>query len=94
MRKERAKAGSHLNVFKRLVRMRKNKKVLQDGTTEVLAEDNLLIIKREISEVAQLFVVLNFGNEDQEIALSDYFTIIKRSVSATVVSDNLVIRQG
>ena len=94
MKTERATAGSHLNVFKRLIRMRKNNKVLQDGNTEVLADDNLLIIKREIPHTAQLFVVLNFGRNDQEIALGDYFTTIKRFVNARVVSDNSGIRQG
>lgn len=94
VKKERATAGSHLNVFKRLVQMRKNNKVLQEGNTEVLANDNLLIIKREIPNTAQLFVVLNFGSSDQEIALSDYFTTIKRFVNAKVVSDNSGIRQG
>lgn len=72
----------------------KKKKVLQDGDTEVLADQNLLIIKREVPKSAQLFSVLKFGSSDQEITLSDYFTIIKRLVSASIVSDNSGIRQG
>lgn len=92
---ERATAGSHLNVFKRLVQLRKARKVLQEGSTDVLADDNLLIIKRELSQPrTQLFVVLNFGSADQNFALTDYFTTAKRLYSASVVSDNLNIRQG
>lgn len=73
--------------------MRKTKKVLQEGDTEVMADDNLLIIKREVAKT-QLFVVLNFGSGDHEMALSDYFTTNKRLVSASVVSDNSGIKQG
>ena len=80
VRNERNKAGSHLNVFKKLVRMRKNRKVLQDGSTVTIAEDNLLIIKRE-TKTLQLFAVLNFGIEDQDFAVSDYFVSLKKTHS-------------
>jgi alpha-glucosidase len=93
VKEERAKVGSHLNVFKRLVQMRKTKAVLQDGSTEVLADNNLLIIKREISRT-QLFTILNLGKADQNFTLSDYFSTRKNLVSASVVSDNAGIRQG
>lgn len=90
---ERGIANSHLNVFKRLTAMRKVRKVLQDGSFESVADRNLLIFKREVPE-KQLFVVLNFGTEDQEITLSDYFNTFQSIVEATVVSDNSGIRQG
>jgi alpha-glucosidase len=93
VKKEKADLNSHLNVFKRLVQMRKVKAVLQDGNLESLADRNLLIYKREIPGT-QLFVVLNFGTEDQEIRLSDYFGTYKSSVIASVVSSNSGIRRG
>lgn len=82
-----------MNVFKKLTQMRKSKKVLQDGTTETIADENLLIIKREIPGT-QLFVILNFGKKDQYFAISDYFGTYKNLFSASVVSDNAGIRQG
>jgi glycosidase len=93
VKKEKANLNSHLNVFKRLTQMRKNKSVLQDGSLETIADNNLLIIKREIPGT-QLFAVLNFGSSDQSIVLSDYFGTYKRNVVATVVSDNSKIRRG
>lgn len=90
---EKADPNSHLNVFKRLVQMRKTKAVLQDGNLETLADRNLLIFKREIPG-AQLFVVLNFGTADQGIRLSDYFGTYKNLVTASVVSSNSKIRRG
>ncbi|CAG9805325.1 unnamed protein product [Chironomus riparius] len=90
---ERNKLGSHLNVFKKLVRMRKNRKVLQDGSTVTIADNNLLIIKREIDNT-QLFVALNFGKQDQDFVVNDYFVPLKKLYTASVVSDNSNIRQG
>jgi alpha-glucosidase len=90
---ERAKLGSHLNVFKKLVRMRKNRAVLQDGSTVTIADNNLLIIKRETTNT-QLFVALNFGKEDQDFVINDYFVPLKKLYTASVVSDNSKIRQG
>ena len=90
---ERAKIGSHLNVFKKLVRMRKNRKTLQDGSTVTIADKNLLIIKRETTNY-QLFVALNFGTEDQDFVINDYFVPLKKLYTASVVSDNSKIRQG
>lgn len=90
---ERAKPGSHLNVFKKLVRMRKSRKVLQDGSTVTIADKNLLIIKRETLN-QQLFTVLNFGKQDQTFNINDYFVPQKRLFTASVVSDNAGIRQG
>lgn len=95
VKKERATVGSHLNVFKRLVQFRKNKKVLQDGDTEVLADENLLIIKRETTKPkAQLFTILNFGTANQSFNASEYFNTNKKLFTATVVSSNSGIRQG
>lgn len=93
VKKERATPNSHLNVFKRLTLLRKTRKVLQDGSFESIADRNLLMYKREVAG-AQLFVVLNFGTEDQEIKLSDYFATIKNLIVASVVSSNAGIRQG
>lgn len=93
VKKERASANSHLNVFKRLTQMRKSKKVLQDGSLESFADNNLLVYKREIPGT-QLFVVLNLGTADQEVKLTDYFSTFKTLIAATVVSDNSDIRQG
>ena len=93
VRKERLQADSHLNVFKRLTSMRKTRAVLQDGTFEIIADRNLLVYKREIPG-SQLFVVLNFGNEDQGINVSEYFGTIKKLITASVVSSNSNIRQG
>ena len=90
---EKLKANSHLNVFKRLTTLRKNRAVLQDGTLETIADNNLLIYKREITGV-QLFVVLNLGTADQTVRLTDYFGTFKKLVAASVVSDNSGIRQG
>lgn len=90
---ERWKLGSHLNVFKKLVRMRKNRKVLQDGSTVTIADNNLLIIKRETS-TQQLFTVLNFGTQDQTFSINDYFVPLKKLFTASVVSDNAGMRQG
>jgi glycosidase len=95
VKKERATAGSHLNVFKRLVQFRKNKKVLQDGDTEIVADENLLIIKRETEKPkAQLFAVLNLGKEAQNFTATNYFTTNKRLLTATIVSSNSGARQG
>lgn len=85
---------SHLNVFKRLTRMRRNRPVLQDGSLETVADGNLLIIKREIPGTSQLFAVMNFGTEDQEIVIGDYFGTYKRNIVASVVSNNAQIRRG
>lgn len=90
---ERATANSHLNVFKRLTAMRRHRKVLQEGSLESIADNNLLIYKREYL-IKQLFVVLNLGTEDQNVTLSDYFDCNQKRVIATVVSDNSGIRQG
>jgi hypothetical protein len=73
--------------------MRKTKAVLQDGSLETIADNNLLILKREVPGT-QLFCILNFGNSSQSIVLSDYFGTYKRNVVATVVSDNSNIRRG
>lgn len=95
VKKERATPGSHLNIFKRLVQFRKSKKVLQDGTTEITADENLLIIKRETkTPKAQLFTVLNFGTTDQNFTATDYFATNKKLLTATIVSNNSDIRQG
>lgn len=93
VQRERATINSHLNVFKRLTQMRRTRKTLQDGSFVSIADDNLLIYKREVMN-AQLFVVLNFGSADQQFKISDYFGTYKNLVSATVVSDNSGIRQG
>lgn len=93
VQKERLDPNSHLNVFKRLVQMRKAKAVLQDGNLETLADRNLLILKREIPGT-QLFVILNFGTANQGIRLSDYFGTYKKQFTASVVSDNARIRRG
>lgn len=93
VKQERLSPNSHLNVFKRLVSMRKTRSVLQDGTFESIADGNLLIYKREVAN-AQMFVVLNFGSRAQEIKLNEYFTTRKGVVAATVVSSNAGIRRG
>jgi len=93
VKKERATTNSHLNIFKRLTLLRRTRKALQDGSFESIADDNLLIYKRE-APMQQMFVVLNLGNAAQNVTLSDYFGTIKRSVSATIASGNSGIRQG
>lgn len=93
VKRERLDPNSHLNVFKRLVRMRKLKSVLQDRNLETVATDNLLILKRQINKI-QLFVVLNFGAKDKGVQLTDYFGTTKSLVSASVVSSNSGIRRG
>lgn len=94
VKSETVDLNSHLNVFKRLTRMRKTRQVLQDGLLETVADDNLLILKREIPGTSQLFAVMNFGSKDQTIVLSDYFGTYKRNVVASVVSNNAQIRRG
>lgn len=93
VKKEKLDPNSHLNVFKKLVQMRKTKAVLQDGSFESVAATNLLIFKREIAKT-QLFVLLNFGNENQGIRIKDYFTTFKNLVTATVVSSNSGVKRG
>lgn len=93
VKRERATPNSHLNIFKRLTQMRKTRRVLQEGSIESMADRNLLIYKREIAGT-QLFVVLNFGTEDQEIKLSDYFGTYKGLVIASIASSNSEIRPG
>ena len=93
VKKQRLDPSSHLNTFKLLTRMRRIKKVLQDGSLVTLADRNLLIIKREIPGT-QLFTVLNFGTENQSIRLSDYFGTYKKLITASVVSSNSGIRRG
>lgn len=73
--------------------MRKTKAVLQDGSLETIADNNLLIIKREIPGT-QLFCILNLGSSDQSIVLGDYFGTYKKNFIANVVSDNSNIRRG
>lgn len=93
VKRERLTINSHLNLFKRLTLMRKTRRVLQDGSFESFADRNLLIYKREVTG-AQMFVVLNFGSEDQTVKLSDYFSTLKGLVAAIVVSSNSGIPQG
>jgi len=73
--------------------MRKNRKTLQDGSTVTIADKNLLIIKRETTNY-QLFVALNFGTEDQDFVINDYFVPFKKVHTASVVSVNSNIHQG
>lgn len=94
VKSETVDLDSHLNVFRRLTRLRKTRQVLQEGSLETVADGNLLIIKREIPGTSQLFAVLNFGTNDQEIVIEDYFGTYKRNVVASVVSNNAQIRRG
>lgn len=93
VQKERLDPKSHLNVFKRLTKMRKTKQVLQDGDLVTVAIDNLLILKREIRKI-QLFVVLNLGTADQTLRLEDVFSTYKKLFTASVVSSNAGINRG
>ncbi|CAO1405339.1 unnamed protein product [Diamesa serratosioi] len=93
VKKETPLSSSHLNVFKKLVKLRQIRKVLQDGSFEALVDNNLLIYKREIPG-SQLFVVLNLGTADQDFLLSEYFPTIKSLVIASVTSDNSRIVMG
>jgi alpha-glucosidase len=93
VKSERLNPNSHLNVFKRLVLMRKLKRVVQDGDLVTVAINNLLILKREFG-IIQLFVILNLGSADQTLKLEDVFSTYKRLFVASVVSDNAGIRRG
>ena len=93
VKKETSSSASHLNVFKKIVALRKRRQVLQDGSFEALVDDNLLIYKREISG-SQLFVVLNLGTAAQNFVLSEYFPTLKSLVIASIASDNSGIKMG
>ncbi|CAO1380539.1 unnamed protein product [Diamesa hyperborea] len=93
VKKEKSATVSHLKIFKRLTELRRLRKVLQDGSFDSIADNNLLIYKREIPG-KQMFVVLNLGTEDQNVNLQDYYSVSKSLLVASVTSVNAGIRHG
>ncbi len=92
LKNQLATPRSHINIFKSLIKLRE-KQVLQEGSFESLVDDNLLIYKREY-QGKQLFVVLNLGQNDQEVNLSSKFPNIPETIRVSVSSLNSDLIEG
>jgi alpha-glucosidase len=92
LKNQLATPRSHINIFKSLIKLRQ-KKVLQEGSFESLVDDNLLIYKREY-QGKQLYVVLNLGQNDQEVNLSSKFPNIPETIRVSVSSLNSDLIEG
>ena len=76
--------NSHLNIFKRLIMLRK-KPALQLGDFTSIVQNDMLIYRRKYLN-QQVFVVLNFGSNDRTVNLAETFFNVPAFVRPTITS--------
>uniref|UniRef100_A0A336KRR4 CSON014898 protein n=1 Tax=Culicoides sonorensis TaxID=179676 RepID=A0A336KRR4_CULSO len=67
---QRSQRGSHLNIFKKLTQLRKQDILMYGTYDSYLANDDVLVIKREIENNRTLIAVLNLGFTEQVVNLN------------------------
>lgn len=67
---QRRERGSHLNIFKKLLKLRKQDILMYGDYDSVLLNDDVLAIKRELKNNRTLIAVLNLGFTEQMVKLS------------------------
>ncbi|EDV35657.1 maltase A8 [Drosophila ananassae] len=77
---------SHLKIYKSLVALRKSSKTLQNGSTKYgILEEDVLVIRRSLTNSPTLVVLINFGTETKTVDVSQF----DKSLTANL---NLLIR--
>lgn len=67
---QRSQRGSHLNIFKKLMQLRKQDILMYGDYDSVLINEDVLAIKRELKNNRTLVAVLNLGFSEQMVKLS------------------------
>ncbi|KAH8321366.1 hypothetical protein KR074_003028 [Drosophila pseudoananassae] len=64
---------SHLKIYKSLVALRKSSKTLQNGSTKYgVVEEDVLVIRRSLTNSPTLVALINFGTETKTVDVSQF----------------------
>ncbi|KAH8316442.1 hypothetical protein KR067_008054 [Drosophila pandora] len=64
---------SHLKIYKSLVALRKSSKTLQNGSTKYgILEEDVLVIRRSLTNSPTLVALINFGTETKTVDVSQF----------------------
>ncbi|XP_068145388.1 maltase A3 [Drosophila tropicalis] len=86
---------SHLNIYKRLLALRKESKTLQQGATEVKALNGAVIaVKRMLQNDQTYITVLNIFDGVETVNLQQFFNDLPEQLQVVVISGRSNVKEG